>query len=189
MINLLVDSKYLLAADGNYPSTMHFPGIVPKIYTVNKSIAQKFVRYIISGEPAAVFGSDNRIKVDEICPPEFAAAGSLCFLVSEVSVVSGNKAHHDSQITCYFNKSNAFPVRCVNIDELKGPGGGFPIRVYTLSFNAKGNMILVEIYRVVSFNAYTRMGPAARGLFCVLVSEVSEVGWNYGGWRNGCMDA
>jgi hypothetical protein len=88
-----------------------------------------------------------------------------------------------------FNMRTAFILRCINKHELKCPGGGFPIRVYTLSFNAKGNMVQVEIYRVVSFKAYTRMGPAARGLLCFLKSEVSEVGWNYGGWRNGCMNA
>jgi hypothetical protein len=55
-------------------------------------ITFKCVICIIFGEPAAVFGSDNRIKVAEICRPEFDAAGSLCFLVSEVS---GNKAQQD----------------------------------------------------------------------------------------------
>lgn len=77
MVNLLVDSKYIFAADLKYPLTMHFPGIVPKIHPVNKSIALNHGTCINKGEPAAVFGFPRQIKVVELLRPDTAAAGSL----------------------------------------------------------------------------------------------------------------
>jgi hypothetical protein len=77
MTNLLADSKLFLVADLKYPLMTHFPGIVPKIHPVNKSIAIKCDRCINTGEPAAVFVFPRQIKVVEFILPETAAAGSL----------------------------------------------------------------------------------------------------------------
>jgi hypothetical protein len=73
-----------------------------------------------------------------------------------------------------FNRCIAFILRCVNMHELTGPGSGFPIRVITWSFNAKGNMVLIETNKKVSFKEYTQMEPAAAGLLFNFLPQSSQ---------------
>jgi hypothetical protein len=75
MIYICSISKYFSVVNGKHPTTIHFPGTVPKINYFNIILALNCDRCVNTGEPAAVLVFLIRIKVVEKIRPESAAAG------------------------------------------------------------------------------------------------------------------